>query len=299
MNLLKNKKILIILITFVFVYLLLSFIVAFSAFSIDDEILNETPRDLGINYQELLIETESSYISSWWIPAGSETTIILLHGLRGQKADPEILNKIELLHTKGFSLIAIDFRNHGTSGEGDFTFGRDEVNDVFATIDYFHKNEGINSYGLWGFSYGATTALLFGLEFDEQIDEVELVGIFAESPYLDLLEVFTDQVAYRTPLNKTMANLLKPGTIFLTNLIYDFDFNSIKKTFGTSRDIKTSTVVISCFNDEIVPVSQSREIVEILGSNAIYEEFEECYGHGQAEKSDPERYKNILQNLFK
>jgi len=299
MNLLKNKKILIILIAFVFVYLLLSFIVAFSAFSIDDEILNETPRDLGINYQELLIETESSYISSWWIPAGSETTIILLHGLRGQKADPEILNKIELLHTKGFSLIAIDFRNHGTSGEGDFTFGRDEVNDVFATIDYFHKNEGINSYGLWGFSYGATTALLFGLEFDEQMDEVELVGIFAESPYLDLLEVFTDQVAYRTPLNKTMANLLKPGTIFLTNLIYDFDFNSIKKTFGTSRDIKTSTVVISCFNDEIVPVSQSREIVEILGSNAIYEEFEECYGHGQVEKSDPDRYKNILQNLFK
>ena len=108
-------------------------IVAFSAFSIDDEILNGTPRDLGINYQEIKIETKNSYISSWWIPADSETTIILLHGLRGQKADPEILKKIELFHNNGLSLIAIDFRNHGSSGEGDFTFGIDEVNDVYAT----------------------------------------------------------------------------------------------------------------------------------------------------------------------
>ena len=298
MNLLKNKKKLIVVVL-VFVYLLLSFIVAFSAFSIDDEILKGTPRDLGINYQEIKIETENSYISSWWIPADSETTIILLHGLRGQKADPEILKKIELFHNNGLSLIAIDFRNHGSSGEGDFTFGIDEVNDVYATVDYFHKNEGINSYGLWGFSYGATTALLFGLEFEKQIDEIELIGIFAESPYLDLLEVFTDQVAYRTPLNNTMANLLKPGTIFLTNLIYDFDFNSIKNTFGTNREIDSPTKVISCFNDEIVPISQSKEISEILGFNSHYEEFEECNGHGYVQKSDPERYKNILQELFK
>ncbi len=158
---------------------------------------------------------------------------------------------------------------------------------------------GLKSFGIWGFSYGATTALFSGLEFYNQTSNVELLGIFAESPYLDLLEVFTDQVAYRTPLNKNLANLLKPGTIFLTNLVFDFNFNSIKKTFGNKNEISFPTVVVSCANDEIVPASQSRKIVEILGPNATYEEFNNCNSHGGTLNSDPERYHKILENLFK
>jgi pimeloyl-ACP methyl ester carboxylesterase len=223
----------------------------------------------------------------------------MLHGLRSQKASPEMLEKIKIFNDKGFSVIAIDFRNHGLSGEGNFTFGTDEINDVYTTVNYFYENKGLKSFGIWGFSYGATTALFSGLEFYNQTSNVELLGIFAESPYLDLLEVFTDQVAYRTPLNKNLANLLKPGTIFLTNLVFDFNFNSIKKTFGNKNEISFPTVVVSCANDEIVPASQSRKIVEILGSNATYEEFNNCNSHGGTLNSDPERYHKILENLFK
>ena len=92
---------------------------------------------------------------------------------------------------------------------------------------------------------------------------------------------------------------MKPGTIFLTNLVFDFNFNSIKKTFGNKNEISFPTVVVSCANDEIVPASQSRKIVEILGSNATYEEFNNCNSHGGTLNSDPERYHKILENLFK
>ena len=299
MNLLKNKKILIALGFFVILYFLLSFAVAFTAFSIGEETYKFSPSDFGISYEEIQIELDNSYISTWWVPSSSDVTVIMLHGLRSQKASPEMLEKIKMFNDKGLSVIAIDFRNHGLSGQGNFTFGIDEINDVYTTVNYFYENKGLNSFGIWGFSYGATTALFSGLEFYNQTSNVELLGIFAESPYLDLLEVFTDQVAYRTPLNKTLANLLKPGTIFLTNLVFDFNFNSIKKTFGNKNEISFPTVVVSCANDEIVPASQSRKIVEILGLNATYEEFNSCNSHGRSFNSDPERYHKILENLFK
>ena len=299
MNLLKNKKILIALAFFVILYFLLSFAVAFTAFSIGEETYKFSPSDFGISYEEIQIELDNSYISTWWVPSSSEVTVIMLHGLRSQKASPEMLEKIKMFNDKGLSVIAIDFRNHGLSGQGNFTFGIDEINDVYTTVNYFYENKGLNSFGIWGFSYGATTALFSGLEFYNQTSNVELLGIFAESPYLDLLEVFTDQVAYRTPLNKTLANFLKPGTIFLTNLVFDFNFNSIKKTFGNKNEISFPTVVVSCANDEIVPASQSRKIVEILGLNATYEEFNSCNSHGRTFNSDPERYHKILENLFK
>ena len=299
MKILKSKKFLLSLVFFVILYFVLSFIVAFSAFSIGEKIYDLSPSDFGISFEEIQIESDNSYISTWWVPSSSETTVIMLHGLRSQKASPEMLEKIKMFNDKGLSVIAIDFRNHGLSGQGNFTFGIDEINDVYTTINYFYKNKGLNSFGIWGFSYGATTALFSGLEFYNQTSNVELLGIFAESPYLDLLEVFTDQVAYRTPLNKTMANLLKPGTIFLTNLVFDFDFNSVKKSFGNKNEISFPTVVVSCANDEIVPASQSRKIVEILGLNATYEEFNRCNSHGRSFNSDPERYHKILENLFK
>ena len=299
MNLLKNKKILIALVFFVILYFLLSFAVAFAAFSIGEETYKFSPSDFGISYEEIQIELDNSYISTWWVPSSSDVTVIMLHGLRSQKASPEMLEKIKMFNDKGLSVIAIDFRNHGLSGQGNFTFGIDEINDVYTTVNYFYENKGLNSFGIWGFSYGATTALFSGLEFYNQTSNVELLGIFAESPYLDLLEVFTDQVAYRTPLNKTMANLLKPGTIFLTNLVFDFDFNSIKKTFGNKNEVSFPTVIVSCAKDLIVPPSQSRKISQILGLNASYQEFEKCNSHGRTLNSEPERYRKILENLFK
>ena len=138
MNLIKNKKIFIFLFVIVFLYFFLSFFVAFSAFSIGDEVYESTPESLGLIYEENDILTSQSSLSTWWIPNNSDITIIMLHGLRSQKADQEILDKIAEFNNLGYSIIAVDFRNHGKSGEGDFTFGVDEVNDVFNTLSLIH-----------------------------------------------------------------------------------------------------------------------------------------------------------------
>ena len=298
MNLIKNKKIFIFLFVIVFLYFFLSFFVAFSAFSIGDEVYESTPESLGLIYEENDILTSQSSLSTWWIPNNSDITIIMLHGLRSQKADQEILDKIAELNNLGYSIIAVDFRNHGKSGEGDFTFGVDEVNDVFNTIAYYRDAKDLTRFGIWGFSYGATTALLTGLDFDQQNLGVEIVGIFAESPYMDLLAVFTDQVAYRTPLNTTMANLLKPGTVLLSNLIYNFEFNSVQEKFDSSSGIGIPTILISCGNDEIIPEGQIQNLRDLLGVNSNIEEFNGCRNHGEALESDSDKYRSLFSSLF-
>ena len=53
MNLLKNKKLLITVVFFVVLYFLLSFIVAFTAFSIGDETYEFSPSDLNIPYEAI------------------------------------------------------------------------------------------------------------------------------------------------------------------------------------------------------------------------------------------------------
>ena len=298
MILIKNKKSLLIISILILIYFALSFVVSFSAFNIATNIKDNSPKDVGLNFEEIEIKTENSSISTWWIPNNSETTILLLHGLRGQKADELIIEKIKLFNDLGFSLIAIDFRNHGKSGLGTFTFGLDEVNDVYSTMNYYKSNQGINEIGIWWFSYGATTAIFTGLEFNERNIDIEITGIFAESPYFDLLEVFTDQVALRTPLTTSMAQLLKPGTVLLTKLIYGFDFSSVENKFLSTTKLEIPVVLVACLIDEIIPPRQVSEIEENIGLKSKTIIFDDCDSHGSALKSDRDKYIKALLEVF-
>ena len=298
MILINKKKSILIITILIFIYFALSFVVSFSAFNIATDIKDNSPKDVGLNFEDIEIKTENSSISTWWIPNNSETTILLLHGLRGQKADEEIIEKIELFNELGFSIIAIDFRNHGKSGLGTFTFGLDEVNDVYSTMNYYKSNQGINEIGIWGFSYGATTAIFTGLEFTDKNIDIEITGIFAESPYFDLLEVFTDQVALRTPLTTSMAQLLKPGTILLTKLIYGFDFSSVETKFLSTKKLEIPTVLVACLVDEIIPLGQVSEIQKNIGLKSKTIIFDDCNSHGSALKSDRDKYIKALLEVF-
>ena len=298
MILINKKKSILIITILIFIYFALSFVVSFSAFNIATDIKDNSPKDVGLNFEDIEIKTENSSISTWWIPNNSETTILLLHGLRGQKADEEIIEKIELFNELGFSIIAIDFRNHGKSGLGTFTFGLDEVNDVYSTMNYYKSNQGINEIGIWGFSYGAKTAIFTGLEFNDKNIDIEITGIFAESPYFDLLEVFTDQVALRTPLTTSMAQLLKPGTVLLTKLIYGFDFSSVENKFLSTTKLEIPVVLVACLIDEIIPPRQVSEIEENIGLKSKTIIFDDCDSHGSALKSDRDKYIKALLEVF-
>ncbi len=244
------------------------------------------------------ITSNKNTVSSWWIPNDTDKTLLILHGLRSQKSDELILNFIKEFHKLGFSIIAIDFRNHGESSKGDFTFGLDEINDVYITLDYYYQSKGIKHVGIWGFSYGATTAIFSGQGYGQQDMKTEIVGIFSDSPYFSLTDMISAQISRRTPLNLFMANLLKPGILMFTNLFYGFDFNAIEQNYVENPDITIPTVIIGCTGDKTVPLEQSQRAHESLGKNSTLLEFENCRVHGEAFESDPLRYLKEFENHF-
>ena len=152
--------------------------------------------------------------------------------------------------------------------------------------------------GIWGFSYGATTAIFAGLEYDRNNMKTEIVGIFSDTPYFSLTDLISAQISRRTPLNLFMANLLKPGILIFTDLFYGFDFNSIEQNYVTYAEINIPTTIVGCAGDRTVPLEQSKKAHHSLGKNSTFIEFEKCQVHGDAFDSDQLRYIQEFEKHF-
>ena len=299
-KILKLKFLIIIISIIALIYIALSIFTAWATFKVSSGVPTITPLSYELDFEELSIHSPSKRtISGWWIPNQSNKTLLVLHGLRSQKSDEQTLKYIRVFHDLGFSIAAIDFRNHGKSENGDFTFGIDEINDVYLTLDYLYEFKNVTKVGIWGFSYGATTAVFSGISKDSNPSTpIEIVGIFSDTPYYSLLDMLTTQVARRTPLTLFMADLLKPGILLMTQLLYNFDFNAIEQQYISGKTINIPTIVVGCTNDKTVSLTQTLSVHRILGDKSKFLEFENCNAHGDAYESDPTRYKTELTNHF-
>lgn len=280
-------------------YAALSIISSIATFTVSSEESYLHPGDVGLMFEEIEINSENGTISSWWIPESKDgKTILMLHGLRSQKSDELILEFMAEFHNLGFSVIAIDFRNHGKSSKGDFTFGLDEVNDVYLTLNYYREMKDVRSVGIWGFSYGATAAVFTGLKHGLTGSGTEIVGIFSDTPYFSLTDMISTQIDRRTPLNLFMADLLKPGILLFTHLFYNFDFNSIENEYRSHSEIEIPTKIIGCVGDLTVPLEQTISVDRSLGMNSSLVVFDKCNFHGGAFSSDPARYIQEFKKHF-
>ena len=295
----KKKYLIIPSFLILFIYIFLSIFSSISTFRVSSESSNLDPSYLDLEYEDIDIVSGESIISSWWIPNNKDKTILILHGLRSQKDDEYILNFIREFHNLGYSIIAIDFRNHGDSSKGNFTFGVDEINDVYNTIEFYNSYKNIEEIGIWGFSYGATTANLAAINNElKNNNSARIVGVFSDSPYFSLTDLISSQISRRTPLNEFMSDLLKPGILLFTNIFYNFDFNSVENTYIEGSKVSIPTKIIGCTGDQTVPIDQSINASNTLGQLSSFVEFSNCLEHGDAFISDPEKYLSEFKTHF-
>ena len=139
----------------------------------------------------------------------------MMNGYAGDAGEVSIFAYVDTTGLSGSQ--TFDFRNHGKSDNGKFTFGVDEINDIKAAMKYANENKNINNFGIWGFSYGATASSIFNLSNEEINDKFNVVGIVADTPYFDPLEVLVDEVTKRTPLNSFLSKLLEPCLLYTSD----------------------------------------------------------------------------------
>ncbi len=233
-----------------------------------------TPKDLGLNYEEVSFTTADDIkLVGWFIPSFAKAmegkpapTIILLHGYPADKGD--ILPIMSLLQKK-YNLLLFDFRYLGQS-EGKYsTAGAKEVEDLLTAINFL-KSRGISEVGIWGFSMGGAVALMTA----PRAPEIKV--IISESSYASL-DLMTREL-YRIPLLKyPSAYLMGLGAkIFL-----GIDLKKISPA-ESAKNLNIPILIVHSKNDEVIPFKNALLIQEALKNNSQAEFwFEENLIHGQ------------------
>jgi pimeloyl-ACP methyl ester carboxylesterase len=97
-----------------------------------------------------------------WVPDGpSVATVVICHGLTGNKDDPKVVALAERLYHDGYQVVTYDARGHGSSG-GICTLGKLEVRDVTAVVQWAGATGG--RVVLVGASMGALGALAYAAD---------------------------------------------------------------------------------------------------------------------------------------
>lgn len=113
-------------------------------------------------------------------PAGSRRskgTVLMLHGYRAEMS--WMLAEARDLNRAGYRAVLVDLRGHGCSTGDHLTYGVQEARDLSQVIDALVARGLVGGeLGVWGISYGASTAIMLSAE-DPRIDAVVAVSPFS------------------------------------------------------------------------------------------------------------------------
>lgn len=241
-----------------------------------------TPRDLGLDYEEVSFQTEDGLkLRGWYIPSKKKSlkTLVLLHGYPADKGN--ILPATSFLQ-EDFNLLLFDFRYLGQSEGRYSTAGIDEVKDLLAAIGFL-KNRGVQKVGVWGFSMGGAVALM-GLK-----KAPEIQAVVSESSYASLSEMAPR--LFRIPgLRHILGYLVE----FWAKIILGIDIRS-DSPLQSVRQTTVPILLIHSSADTVIPFRHAQLLREALADNPQAEFwFKEGYAHGQLGTE----YQNRLRDFF-
>ncbi len=124
-------------------------------------VATRTPADLGMQFRDAPLITEDGlHLAAWFIPGTRRETLILQHGLGANRGD--MLAIAADLHARGYSLMLLDSRAHGSSDGDISTLGVKEVRDIRAALGYLIAQPEVDPgrIGIYGGSLGGSVALL-------------------------------------------------------------------------------------------------------------------------------------------
>lgn len=299
MNILK-KIIIPFVVVIVLVYTILSMYITNIAFQPARNDFEETPDSYSLNYTNVSFKSDDSKdinLNGWWIESEKNIgTIIWVHGLDSERSGGE--GKLEMMkeiHDLGYSVLSFDLRGHGNSSDAPLGLGIREKNDIYGAIKYLNKNHDVKKIGLYGISYGGVAVIDAAVNYNN--DDVEIVGIFSDTPYFSVTELLTKEVSDRTPIPHFISKLLKFGIIQSGELFQNMNIEDVEESMKRVSEIKFPVIIISCKNDERVPVSHPERVYS-YSKNSRYVAFDYCEDHGEAYETNKEKFMEEFKNYF-
>jgi hypothetical protein len=163
-------------------YLVTAYLVSGLIVRPDRQPVPKTPRDYGLDFEEVAFRSEDGVdLKGWLIPGEAKKLVIMTHVLGLTKygsvasyrslrkmydKEIEFIKTARHLHDRGYWVLMFDFRNHGESGRspnrGMTGVGLDEHKDVVAALEFASRREDLRMLpvGFVSFCAGANATII-------------------------------------------------------------------------------------------------------------------------------------------
>ena len=123
-------------------------------------VLSNPLKQIGAEYEDIVFPSRDGWLlSGWFIPSRRGPTIILTHGMGGNRLD--LMPAASLLLESGFGVLMYDMRCHGRSTGSLGTWGWLETNDLHGAVEFLLERPDVDpgQIGALGFSLGGQVTL--------------------------------------------------------------------------------------------------------------------------------------------
>lgn len=186
---------------------------------------------------------------------GNGDTVVLLHGLRGDRTEMEDYADMFLSHS--FSVLMPDARGHGKSGGELATYGLFEKNDVHLWVEWLLSRRPSGCVYGFGESMGAAQ-LLQALE-----TEPRFCAVAAESSFSTFREVAYDRMGQRFHtgpwLGGTILWPVVESAFLFVRVRYGFDMDRVSPEDAVAGS-RVPVLLIHGEADANIPIRHSRAI---------------------------------------
>jgi alpha-beta hydrolase superfamily lysophospholipase len=215
--------------------------------------------------------------------------VLLFHGVSDNRTGD--LGHAEFLLRHGYSVVMMDSRAHGKSGDM-ATYGWKERYDTVAITDALYTTEKVRHLYAHGVSMGAAIAL------QSAAVEPRLAAVSAEDPFANLREVTYDYAGLGVSpfLGKT---LFRPASIFAMRAVaLTGGFNPDEVSPEKAVALRPFPVLLICgTNDHRIPCRHAEAIYNAaMGPKQLW--IVQGAGHASALGQAPAEYENRVVSFF-
>jgi pimeloyl-ACP methyl ester carboxylesterase len=214
--------------------------------------------------------------------------ILVCHGIRHDKRSG--VRFVQYLLKAGYTLMLMDFRNHGESGGRITTYGYHEKEDLRAAICYL-RNQGLNgAIGVLGASMGASVALQAAAGFDD------IEAMVLDSPFASLEQIALEQTILVTKLPKFAVYFPVWLACSWARFVERFPVCEVSPA-KSARDLKCAILLIHGDSDRKIGSHHSEQIFEnASGPKELW--ICEGAGHLGTYLKFPKEYETRVLNFF-
>jgi pimeloyl-ACP methyl ester carboxylesterase len=268
------------------IYFLTSLVIAYGFSMPGKTILDTSPAEYDIVYEDVSFNSSIDNVSlqGWYIPGGGNTTVVVMHGGRANRADDSVglLKLCVKLAKRGFNILTIDRRGCGLSPSPAFYNRGHLERDFGGAVEFIRSRNGEHEkIFLLGNSIGAQAAFVYTYEYGGN----EISGIISDSGFAR-----RENIAARV-LNQAviLSGIFAPGALKLGEWVFGLpNLDAIDIVGSIDRPI----LFISGDSDQQIPMEATYQLFE--ASHNPSDEILIVPGaeHNQSYKTNPTEYIN-------